>query len=178
MSDYLYMKWWQQTTGRKFCHYAWFIMFVLLVRVLTSAGRLASLLIHTSLKDWQMWTNSMRQSCLIKPIFMTFVIAALQGSSSSLSSGLVLNKKTRWNFKYFSRIASFIRRFWIRSQSCIRFLKEQSFNPSVSGGNHTYHQFSNQQFHVLPTQLYLCVLCGSENKQRLFPYTALTDWFL
>ena len=24
----------------------------------------------------------------------------------------------------------------------------------------------------------LCVLCGSENKQRLFPYTILTDWFL
>jgi len=24
---------------------------------------------------------------------------------------------------------------------------------------------------------YLCVLCGSQNKQRLFPYTALTDWF-
>jgi hypothetical protein len=24
----------------------------------------------------------------------------------------------------------------------------------------------------------LCVLCGSENKQRLFPYTTLTDWFL
>ena len=28
------------------------------------------------------------------------------------------------------------------------------------------------------TQLYLCVLCGSENKRRLFPYTALTDWFV
>ena len=26
--------------------------------------------------------------------------------------------------------------------------------------------------------LYLCVLCGSENKQRLFPYTALTGWFV
>jgi hypothetical protein len=26
--------------------------------------------------------------------------------------------------------------------------------------------------------VYLCVLCGSENKQRLFQYTALTDWFL
>jgi len=26
--------------------------------------------------------------------------------------------------------------------------------------------------------VYLCVLFGSENKQRLFPYTALTDWFL
>jgi hypothetical protein len=24
----------------------------------------------------------------------------------------------------------------------------------------------------------LCVLSGSENKQRLFPYTTLTDWFL
>ena len=24
----------------------------------------------------------------------------------------------------------------------------------------------------------LCVLCGSENKQWLFPYAALTDWFL
>jgi len=26
--------------------------------------------------------------------------------------------------------------------------------------------------------VYLCVLCGYENKHRLFPYTALTDWFL
>jgi len=26
--------------------------------------------------------------------------------------------------------------------------------------------------------LYLCVLCGSQNKQRLFPYTTLTDWFV
>ena len=29
-----------------------------------------------------------------------------------------------------------------------------------------------------PHRLYLCVLCGSENKQRLFPYTTLTDWFV
>ena len=26
--------------------------------------------------------------------------------------------------------------------------------------------------------LYLCVLCGSQNKQPLFPYTTLSDWFL
>jgi len=26
--------------------------------------------------------------------------------------------------------------------------------------------------------LYLCVLCGSQNKQRLFPYRTLTDWFV
>jgi hypothetical protein len=26
--------------------------------------------------------------------------------------------------------------------------------------------------------VFLCVLYGSENKQRLFPYTTLTDWFV
>ena len=26
--------------------------------------------------------------------------------------------------------------------------------------------------------IYLCVLCGSENKEPLFPYTTLTDWIL
>ena len=25
--------------------------------------------------------------------------------------------------------------------------------------------------------LHLCVLYGSQNKQKLLPYTALTDWF-
>ena len=38
--------------------------------------------------------------------------------------------------------------------------------------------FNIQQLYVLPTNCILSVLCGSENKQRLFPYTALTDWFL
>jgi hypothetical protein len=41
-------------------------------------------------------------------------------------------------------------------------------------GHYMYRQFNIQQSHVLPTQLYLCVLCGSQNKQPLFPYTALT----
>jgi hypothetical protein len=39
-------------------------------------------------------------------------------------------------------------------------------------------RFYIQQFYVLPTQLCLCVLCGSQNKQPLFPYTTLNDWFL
>jgi hypothetical protein len=39
-------------------------------------------------------------------------------------------------------------------------------------------QCNVQQFYVLPHTLYLCVLCGSENKRRLFPYTTLTDWFV
>jgi hypothetical protein len=49
-----------------------------------------------------------------------------------------------------------------------------SLQPS---GYYTCHQFNTHKFYVLPTQLYLCVLCGSEDKQRLFRYTALTDWF-
>ena len=40
-------------------------------------------------------------------------------------------------------------------------------------------KFNIQQFYVLPTQyIYLCVLCGSENKQQLFHYTTLTDWLV
>ena len=46
-----------------------------------------------------------------------------------------------------------------------------------STGHVMYQQFNIQQQYVLPT-LYLCVLCLSENKQRLVPLTALTDWFL
>jgi len=40
-----------------------------------------------------------------------------------------------------------------------------------------YRQFNIQQFHVLPTQC-IYVLWGSQNKQPLFPYAALTDWFV
>ena len=45
-------------------------------------------------------------------------------------------------------------------------------------GHYLYRQFNIQQFYVLLTQLYLCLLCGSENKQQLFPYTTFIDWFL
>ena len=38
-------------------------------------------------------------------------------------------------------------------------------------------RFNIHKFYVQHAQC-ICVLCGSENKQRLFPYTALTDWFL
>ena len=43
-------------------------------------------------------------------------------------------------------------------------------------GHVMHQQFNIQQLYVLPT-LYLCVLYLSENKQRLVPLTALTDWF-
>jgi len=41
-----------------------------------------------------------------------------------------------------------------------------------------YHQFDTHKFYVLSTQLYLCVLCGSQIKQPLFSYITLTDRFL
>jgi len=44
-------------------------------------------------------------------------------------------------------------------------------------GYYMYHQFKSTILRSSHTA-YLCVLCGSENKQRLFPYTALTYWFL
>jgi hypothetical protein len=39
-------------------------------------------------------------------------------------------------------------------------------------------RFNMNQISPSVHTVYLCVLCGSENKQRLFPYTTLTDWFL
>ena len=46
--------------------------------------------------------------------------------------------------------------------------------PSVLFGS---TNFNIQQILRSAHTVYLCVLCGSENKQPLFPYTALTDWF-
>ena len=48
---------------------------------------------------------------------------------------------------------------------CMRF---NLLNPT---GHVMHQQFNIQQLYVLPT-LYLCVLCLSENKQRLVPLTA------
>jgi len=51
------------------------------------------------------------------------------------------------------------------------------FNPLRPSGIFTYHQVKHSQilFKLLP--LLLCVLGGSQNKQLLLPYTAITDWF-
>ena len=52
---------------------------------------------------------------------------------------------------------------------------EIALSPSEPSGHYMYHQFNSQQLYVLPTQ---CICVDLENKQRLFPYTSLTDWFL
>jgi hypothetical protein len=50
------------------------------------------------------------------------------------------------------------------------------FNLLKPSGYFTYYQFNIQKFYMVLT-LRLCVLYGSQNKQRLLPYTALTDRF-
>jgi hypothetical protein len=50
--------------------------------------------------------------------------------------------------------------------------------PLESSGYYMYHQAKHSQILRSAHTVYLCVLCGSENKQRLFHCTALTDWFL
>jgi len=55
----------------------------------------------------------------------------------------------------------------------VNFLLE-SLTPYSSAVYYVHHQFNIHQFYVLPTQfVYVCVSCGSENRQRLFPYRAL-----
>ena len=63
--------------------------------------------------------------------------------------------------------------FWV--PSCKRFCYLVNLlNPT---GHVMHQQFNIQQLYALPT-LYLCVLYLSENKQRLVPLIAQTDWFL
>ena len=50
------------------------------------------------------------------------------------------------------------------------------FNLLKLTGHVMQHQFNIQQLYVLPT-LYLCVLCLSENKQRLVPHTTYNYLF-
>jgi len=42
----------------------------------------------------------------------------------------------------------------------------------------TYRQVQHSAILRSAHTVYLCVLCGSQNKQPLFRYTTLTDWFV
>jgi hypothetical protein len=57
-------------------------------------------------------------------------------------------------------------------------LRVMCISPLKPNGHYRYPQFNIRSFYVLPTQCIYVFLCGPENKQRLFPYTTLTDWFL
>ena len=54
----------------------------------------------------------------------------------------------------------------------------ENINRLKASGHYKYRQFKHTTILRSAHTVYLCVLCGSENKLRLFPHTALTDWFL
>ena len=70
-----------------------------------------------------------------------------------------------WGGGNFNVIGFFIFETWLVSVS----MREAYF---------MNHQLQHLEIQCSAHTVYLCVLCGCQNKQRLFPHTALTDWFL
>jgi len=70
---------------------------------------------------------------------------------------------------------------WIWEQTAIISLHNINWLVSRSETESVYCAVRTGSLNVILRSahtVYLCVLCGSENKQKLFPYTTLTDWFL
>ena len=55
-----------------------------------------------------------------------------------------------------------------------RVLRKTFINPLWLSGYFMYHHFHHSTILRSAHTVYLCVLYGSQNKQRLFPYTTLT----
>jgi hypothetical protein len=51
-------------------------------------------------------------------------------------------------------------------------------SPFLASGHFMYHQVQHTQILLSAHTVYLSVLCGSQNKQRLFHCAALIYWFL
>ena len=70
---------------------------------------------------------------------------------------------------------------WIWEQTAIISLYSINWLVCITETECVYCAVRNGSLYIILRSahtVYLCVLCGSENKQRLFPYTALTDWFI
>jgi len=70
---------------------------------------------------------------------------------------------------------------WISGQTAIISLYGINWLVFITETECVYCAVRTESLYTIPRSahtLYLCVLCGSQNKQRLFPYTALTDWFV
>ena len=76
---------------------------------------------------------------------------------------------------------------WPQSEAnrchCIQHVRTEERLSLFSRCHHLNHIDTHTHTHIFASTqsahtVYLCVLCGSQNKQRLFPYTALTGWFL
>jgi hypothetical protein len=68
--------------------------------------------------------------------------------------------------------SAFVRVVWISEQTAIISIYSMNWLVFITETECVY--CAVRSVHTV----HLCVLCGSQNKQRLFPYTAWTDWFL
>ena len=70
---------------------------------------------------------------------------------------------------------------WISEQTAIISLYSINLSVFITEAESVYCAVRTGSLYIILRSahtVYLCVLCGSENKQRLFPYTPLTEWFL
>jgi hypothetical protein len=126
--------------------------------------------------------------------FLGFFGCTVERQSLYMWTYQILNKTeiTRRTFNRLSIIPitslvskdSSINRFYDMPYTALRHLRRSfhyAINPLRNSGYFMYHQAVPSWHSQMPRSahtVYLCVLCGSQNKQRLFPYTALIDWFL
>jgi len=126
-------------------------------------------------------------------VFMSFVWICEQTAIISLYSinWLVIITETEcllrgtdWIFIYnftFCPHSVFMSFVWIWEQTAIISLYSINWLVIITETESVYCAVRTGSLYIILRSahtVYLWVLCGSENKQRLFPYTALTDWLL
>jgi len=99
--------------------------------------------------------------------------------------GKCLLRGTDWAFRYNSTFCPhsvFVCFVWIWEQTAIISLYSIKWLVFITERESVYCAVRTGYLNIIlrsaHTVYLLCVLCGSQNKQRLFPYTALNDWFL
>jgi len=106
-----------------------------------------------------------------RPTSLTFKVSWL----SYVPSGLTFNNST------FCPHSVFMCFVWISEQTAIISLYNINWLVSITEMESVYCVVRTGSFFIILRSahtVYLRVLCGSENKQRLFPYTTLIGWFL
>jgi len=95
-----------------------------------------------------------------------------------------LLRGTDWIFIHNSTFCPhsvFICFVWISEQTAIISLSSINWLVSVTETECVYCAVRTGSLYIILRSahtVYLCVLCRSQNKQLLFPYTTLTGWFL
>ena len=96
---------------------------------------------------------------------------------------MCLLRGTDWVFIYNSTFclhSVFVCFVWISEQTAIISLYSTDWLGFITETECVYCAVRTRSLYIILRSahtVYLCVLCGYHNKQPLFPYTTLTDWF-